>query len=151
MPTTISTDLNVFNADHPVRSLPDTMSKIWALGLSLLEVVAMATDLAELVQIEPIHPAEAIPRSAEPLACLACRRRSVVVLLNLLQARFLSGELQGQRAAFLVRERAHLGIAIAGKFGGGTRQRRVGEHAKPDLRQGERGVRTRHDVTGERR
>ena len=31
-PDTISTDLNIFNIDHPVVSLPETMSKIWALG-----------------------------------------------------------------------------------------------------------------------
>ena len=32
LPTTISTDLNVFNVDEPVVSLAETMSKIWALG-----------------------------------------------------------------------------------------------------------------------
>ncbi len=42
-PVTISTDLNVFNLDHPVVSLPETMSKIWALGVPLATVIAMAT------------------------------------------------------------------------------------------------------------
>jgi dihydroorotase len=42
-PDTISTDLNVFNIDEPVVSLPETMSKIWALGLDLADVIAMAT------------------------------------------------------------------------------------------------------------
>ncbi|MCL9797127.1 amidohydrolase family protein [Frankia sp. AgKG'84/4] len=42
-PTTISTDLNLFNADGPVWSLPETMSMIWALGVDLVDVVAMAT------------------------------------------------------------------------------------------------------------
>ena len=43
VPDSISTDLNVFNIDHPVRSLPETMSKVWALGVELSDVVAMAT------------------------------------------------------------------------------------------------------------
>lgn len=43
VPTTISTDLNVFNLDHPVVSLPETMSKIWALGIPLASVIAMVT------------------------------------------------------------------------------------------------------------
>ena len=42
-PDTISTDLNIFNIDHPVGSLAETMSKIWALGLDLHDVIAMAT------------------------------------------------------------------------------------------------------------
>ena len=32
LPTTISTDLNVFNVDTPVVSLAETISKVWALG-----------------------------------------------------------------------------------------------------------------------
>ncbi|MGF7236638.1 MAG: amidohydrolase/deacetylase family metallohydrolase [Frankia sp.] len=43
LPTTISTDLNLFSIDGPVYSLPETMSKIWALGVGLADVVAMAT------------------------------------------------------------------------------------------------------------
>ena len=43
LPTTISTDLNVFNVDHPVVSLTETMSKIWALGVPLTSVIAMVT------------------------------------------------------------------------------------------------------------
>jgi len=42
-PDTISTDMNVFNIDHPVISLPETMSKILAMGLPLVDVIAMAT------------------------------------------------------------------------------------------------------------
>jgi dihydroorotase len=45
-PDTISTDLNVFNIDEPVVSLPETMSKIWALGIDLPDVIAMATSNA---------------------------------------------------------------------------------------------------------
>jgi dihydroorotase len=43
VPDTISTDMNIFNIDAPVVSLPETMSKILALGLPLVDVVAMAT------------------------------------------------------------------------------------------------------------
>jgi dihydroorotase len=43
LPTTISTDLNVFNVDHPVVSLGHTMSKMLALGVPLTDVVAMTT------------------------------------------------------------------------------------------------------------
>jgi dihydroorotase len=43
LPTTISTDLNVFNVDHPVVSLAQTMTKIWALGVPLTDVIAMTT------------------------------------------------------------------------------------------------------------
>ncbi len=43
LPTTISTDLNVFNVDHPVVSLARTMTKIWALGVPLADVIAMTT------------------------------------------------------------------------------------------------------------
>jgi dihydroorotase len=43
LPTTVSTDLNVFNVDHPVVSLAQTMSKMWALGVPLADVVAMTT------------------------------------------------------------------------------------------------------------
>ena len=50
LPDTISTDLNVFNVDHPVVSLPETMSKVWALGVPLMDVVGMAT----------VNPARAI-------------------------------------------------------------------------------------------
>ncbi len=42
-PDTISTDMNVFNMDEPVVSLPETMSKILALGVPLGDVIAMAT------------------------------------------------------------------------------------------------------------
>jgi dihydroorotase len=43
LPTTISTDLNIFNIDGPVWSLAETMSKLWALGIPLIDVVAMVT------------------------------------------------------------------------------------------------------------
>lgn len=54
-PDTISTDMNRFNIDHPVGSLAETMSKILALGVPLVDVVAMVTT----------NPAAAIHRSGE--------------------------------------------------------------------------------------
>ncbi len=39
----MSTDLNIFNVDGPVYSLAETMSKVWALGADLADVVGMAT------------------------------------------------------------------------------------------------------------
>lgn len=45
-PDTISTDLNLFNEKAPVRSLPETMSKLLALGIPLVDVIAMATSVA---------------------------------------------------------------------------------------------------------
>ncbi|HEY1740830.1 MAG TPA: amidohydrolase family protein, partial [Acidimicrobiia bacterium] len=55
LPTTISTDLNVFNVDHPVVSLLHTMTKIWALGVPLADVIAMTT----------VNPATVIGRAGE--------------------------------------------------------------------------------------
>ena len=43
LPTTISTDLNVFNVDHPVVSLAQTMSEDVGVGLPLADVIAMTT------------------------------------------------------------------------------------------------------------
>jgi dihydroorotase len=66
LPNTISTDLNVFNIGGPVYSLPETMSKVWALGVPLPEVVAMVTERTaatigrsdELGRLEPGRVAE---------------------------------------------------------------------------------------------
>ena len=70
LPTTISTDLNVFNVEHPVVSLPETMSKIWALGVSLPEVIGMVT----------IAPAAVVGRSDELGALAAGRVADISVL-----------------------------------------------------------------------
>jgi dihydroorotase len=43
LPTTISTDLNVFNIGGPVFSLVETMTKVWALGVELADVIEMVT------------------------------------------------------------------------------------------------------------
>jgi dihydroorotase len=72
LPTTISTDLNIFNVDHPVVSLPETMSKIWALGVPLADVVAMATS----------SPARVVQRETE-LGVLAVGREADVSVLRI--------------------------------------------------------------------
>ena len=72
LPTTISTDLNVFNVDRPVVSLTETMSKIWALGVSLPDVVAMTT----------VAPAMTVGR-ADELGALAPGRTADVTVLRI--------------------------------------------------------------------
>jgi dihydroorotase len=65
-PDTVSTGLDAFAIDHPVGSLHRTMSKLWALGVDLVDVVAMATAHAaaaigrphELGTLVPGRPAE---------------------------------------------------------------------------------------------
>jgi dihydroorotase len=72
LPHSISTDLNIYNVDVPVGSLPETMSKIWALGVPLADVVAMATT----------GPATSIGRSDE-LGALAPGRAAEVSVLRI--------------------------------------------------------------------
>ena len=71
-PYSISTDLNVFNIDHPVVSLPETMSKVWALGVDLVDVIAMAT----------VNPATTVHREDE-LGSLAVGRTADVSVLRI--------------------------------------------------------------------
>ena len=70
LPNTISTDLNVFNIGGPVFSLPETMSKVWALDVPLTDVVAMVT----------VNPAATIGRSDELGALVPGRTAEVSVL-----------------------------------------------------------------------
>jgi dihydroorotase len=72
LPDSISTDLNIYNVDAPVGSLAETMSKIWALGVPLADVVAMAT----------VGPATSIRRSDE-LGSLAVGRPAEVSVLRI--------------------------------------------------------------------
>jgi dihydroorotase len=74
LPHSISTDLNVYNVDSPVGSLPETMSKIWALGVPLADVVAMATT----------GPATSIRRQDE-LGALAPGRAAEVSVLDIVE------------------------------------------------------------------
>lgn len=70
LPHSVSTDLNAYNADEPVGSLVRTMSKMWALGVDLMDVIAMATT----------GPAESIRRSHE-LGQLATGRTADISVL----------------------------------------------------------------------
>ncbi|MEZ5236942.1 MAG: amidohydrolase family protein [Acidimicrobiales bacterium] len=64
-PHTISTDLNVFNLHGPVFSLATTMSKLWALGCSLADVVAMTTvNVAEQMNLSATHGRIEVGRAA---------------------------------------------------------------------------------------
>ena len=77
LPTTVSTDLNVFNVDHPVVSLAQTMSKMWALGVELPDVIAMTTG----------NPARVIHRENE-LGTLAPGRVANVSVLRVDEGEF---------------------------------------------------------------
>jgi len=70
-PTTISTDLNVFNIDGPVWSLAETMTKLWVLGVPLVDVVAMVTT----------NPAQVINRE-DQLGELAPGREADITVLR---------------------------------------------------------------------
>jgi dihydroorotase len=77
LPNTISTDLNIFNVDHPVVSLATTMTKIWMLGVPLTDVIAMVT----------CNPA-AVIRRGEELGTLAPGRIANVSVLRVAEGEF---------------------------------------------------------------
>ena len=65
-PDTISTDLNVFNIGGPVFNLAETMTKIWALGVDLTDVIAMTTrNTAATIKRSGTLGALAVGRSAD--------------------------------------------------------------------------------------
>jgi dihydroorotase len=65
-PNTISTDLNVFNVSGPVHSMSTTMSKIWALGIPLIDVIRMNTvNAAAAIRKSGDYGTLGIGRSAE--------------------------------------------------------------------------------------
>ncbi len=72
LPTTISTDLNVFNVDTPVVSLAETVSKVWALGVPLGDALSMVT----------AAPAKVVGR-ADELGTLAPGRSAEVSVLRI--------------------------------------------------------------------
>jgi len=76
-PFTASTDINVFNVDGPVYSMSTTMSKIWALGAPLAEVIRMNT----------VNAAAAIGRSAE-YGTLGIGRAAEVSVLRIEEGEF---------------------------------------------------------------
>ena len=77
-PTTISSDLNAFNIGGPVYNLTETMSKIWALGIGLPDVIAMVTT----------HTAKVIHRS-ETLGALAPGREADITCLTVEEGEFV--------------------------------------------------------------
>lgn len=77
LPDTISTDLNVFNIGGPVYSLTETMSKIWAMGVELADVIAMVTS----------NTATSIRRTAE-LGALAVGRAAEISVLRIEDGEF---------------------------------------------------------------
>ncbi|MEO5899175.1 MAG: amidohydrolase/deacetylase family metallohydrolase [Ilumatobacteraceae bacterium] len=77
LPDTISTDLNVFNIGGPVYSLTETMSKVWAMGVDLVDVVAMVTS----------NTATSIRRTAE-LGALAIGRTAEISVLRIDEGEF---------------------------------------------------------------
>lgn len=53
MPTTISTDLHVYNVDHPVYDMPTTLSKFLNMGVPLRKIIEMSTNNpASVVEIK---------------------------------------------------------------------------------------------------
>ncbi len=103
LPTTISTDLNIFNVDHPVISLPETMSKVWALGVPLSEVIAMATT----------NPARVVHRE-DQLGSLADGREADISVLRIVEGEsLLSDGLEVLKAA---RRLVPIGCARAGAW-----------------------------------
>ena len=76
-PTTISTDLNAFNHDGPVFTLTETMSKLWNLGCSLEEVIAMVTS----------QPARTLHR-ADSLGALSVGREADITMLSIEEGAF---------------------------------------------------------------
>lgn len=83
-PTTISTDINVFNVDGPVYSMSTTMTKIWALGASLTDVIRMNT----------VQAAAAIHKSDE-YGQLAVGRDAEVSVLNIEEGEFVLSDGHG--------------------------------------------------------
>lgn len=72
LPHTISTDLNVFSVNGPVYSMSTTMSKIWALGVPLMDVIGMNT----------VNAAAILHRSHE-FGSLAVGRCADISILNI--------------------------------------------------------------------
>jgi dihydroorotase len=99
----VSTDLNVFNVDHPVVSLAQTMSKMWTLGLSLSDVVAMTT----------CNPARVIHREAE-LGTLAPGRVANVSVLRVDEGDFELSD--GYETIAVTQRLAPVGCVRAGSW-----------------------------------
>ena len=84
-PHTISSDLHVANVNGPVYDLVTTLSKFLLLGLSIEEVIAMAT----------ARPAHAIGRSSE-IGRIAVGGVADLSLLRLVEGRFTLHDTRGE-------------------------------------------------------
>jgi dihydroorotase len=103
LPDTISTDLNVFNIGGPVFTLAETMSKIWALGIELHDVVAMASS----------NTARAIGRSGE-LGSLTPGRAAEVSVLRIVDGPVPLSD--GHETVMAERALAPVGCVRAGRW-----------------------------------
>jgi dihydroorotase len=103
VPHSISTDLNAYNVDAPVGSLAETMSKIWALGVDLVDVIAMAT----------VGPATSI-RRADSLGSLAVGRPVDVSVLRIEEGIFSLSD--GHESITTSRRLVPLGCTRAGTW-----------------------------------
>jgi dihydroorotase len=78
-PDTISTDLNVFNIGGPVYSLAETMTKILAMGVELVDVLAMCTsNVADSIGRRDTYGELAVGRRAH-VSVLAIERDAIAV------------------------------------------------------------------------
>jgi dihydroorotase len=102
-PDTISTDLNIFTIEGPVYSLTETMSKIWALGVDLADVIAMTTT----------NTATSIRRTDE-LGSLAVGRRADISVLRVEEGEF--GLSDGHETITATRRLAAEGCVRAGEW-----------------------------------
>ena len=103
VPDSISTDLNAYNVDSPVGSLAETMSKIWALGVDLPDVVGMATT----------GPADTIRRGHE-LGRLAAGRPAEVSVLRIEEGTFALSD--GHEQLLAERRLVGVGCVRAGRW-----------------------------------
>jgi dihydroorotase len=117
-PNTISTDLNVFNVAGPVRSMSTTMSKIWALGVALNDVIRMNT----------VNAAAAI-RKSDDYGTLAAGRSAEISLLRIETGSFALTD--GHNTIKTDRRLRAVGCFRAGKYFEATHDReRLAEAAE---------------------
>jgi dihydroorotase len=102
-PHTISTDLNIFNLRGPVFSLATTMTKLWALGIDLIDVVAMAS----------VNVAETIGRTSSHGRLELGRKANISVLRIVERPTSLS---DGYRSLRVDRVLEPVGCTVAGTW-----------------------------------
>jgi dihydroorotase len=93
----------VFNINGPVFTLAETMSKIWALGVDLYDVIAMAT----------ANPARIVGRASE-LGALAVGRSADISVLRIVEGDI--GLSDGHETVMTDRALAPVGCVRAGTW-----------------------------------